>query len=380
MDDGSNSLKPWATFAGGVLVIVVLYWAQAVLVPVALAVLLSFVLAPPVNWLQRWLGRVPAVLVAVTLVFALMGLAGWGLAQQATSLAEDLPRYRANILAKIADVRGAGKGGAVEKLQKTIEDIKTDLEKSDAPKGRAPQPVLVTSDLGADFPGFAWLTPIMGPLGTAGLVVALVIFMLLERRELRDRLIGLFGQGHLTVTTKAFDEAGRRVSRQLLMQTLVSCVYGIVAGVGLYLLGVPYPLVWGVLGAVLRYIPYVGPVLGAGAPILVSLAALPSWVDSLWVVAFFHRARGVHEPRARDRVVCGGSRGHLTSRAARLSGVLDMVVGAARTADGDAADRVFRRARQTRTGSGVCREIDGRYARTCAGVRVLPATAGPRSE
>jgi predicted PurR-regulated permease PerM len=119
---GDASLKPWITFAGGVLVIVVLYWAQAVLVPIALAVLLSFVLAPPVNWLERWLGRVPAVLMVVTLVFVVLGLAGWGLARQMNNLAEDLPRYRVNILTKIADVRGAGKGGAVERLQDTIED------------------------------------------------------------------------------------------------------------------------------------------------------------------------------------------------------------------------------------------------------------------
>ena len=127
----------------------------------------------------------------------------------------------------------------------------------------------------------------MGPLGTAGLVVALVIFMLLERRDLRDRLIGLMGDGRLTVTTKAFDEAGSRVSRQLLMQSLVNAVYGTIAGLGLYYLGVPYALVWGALGAALRFIPYLGPVLGAGAPILVSLAALPGWIDPLWVIALF---------------------------------------------------------------------------------------------
>ena len=287
MGDASNSLKPWITFAGGVLVIVVLYWAQAVLVPIALAILLSFVLAPPVNWLERWLGRVPAVLMVVTLVFVVLGLAGWGLARQMNNLAEDLPRYRVNILTKIADVRGAGKGGAVEMLQETIEGIKTDLGKSDAPKGRAPQPVVVAAEPVAGFPGFEWLGPIMGPLGTAGLVVALVIFMLLERRDLRDRLIGLFGHGRLTVTTKAFDEASTRVSRQLLMQSLVNGVYGIVAGLGLYFLGVPYPLVWGALGAALRFIPYVGPVLGAGAPIVVSLAALPGWTDPLWVMGLF---------------------------------------------------------------------------------------------
>ena len=137
------------------------------------------------------------------------------------------------------------------------------------------------------FSAFSWLGPIVGPLGTAGLVVAMVIFMLLERRDLRDRLLGLVGHGRLTTTTKALDEAGTRVSRQLLMQSLVSLLYGVVAGLGLYYLGVPYPLVWAVLGAVLRFIPYVGPVLGAGAPILVSLAALQGWAGPLWVVGLF---------------------------------------------------------------------------------------------
>jgi predicted PurR-regulated permease PerM len=274
-------------FAGCVLVIVVLYWAQAVLVPIALAVLLTFVLTPPVSWLERWLGRVPAVLAAVTLVFIILGLAGWGLARQMDHLADDLPTYRVNILAKIADVRGAGKGGSVEKLQETIQEIKTDLGQSNTPTGTTSLPVVVSSELVTGFSGFSWLGPIVGPVGTAGLVLALVIFMLLERRDLRDRLIGLFGYGQLTVTTKAFDEAGTRVSRQLLMQSLVNLVYGIAAGLGLYVLGVPYPLVWAALGAAFRFIPYVGPVIGAGAPILVSLAALPGWTGPLWVVGLF---------------------------------------------------------------------------------------------
>ena len=287
MDDTSHTLKPWVIFAGCVLVIVVLYWAQAVLVPIALAVLLTFVLTPPVNWLERWLGRVPAVLAAATLVFVVLGLAGWGLARQMDHLADDLPTYRVNILAKIADVRGAGKGGSVEKLQETIEGIKTELGQASGPTGTTSRPVVVTSELVPGFSGFSWLGPLLGPLGTAGLVLAMVIFMLLERRDLRDRLIGLFGHGQLTVTTKAFDEAGTRVSRQLLMQSLVNLVYGIAVGIGLYVLGVPYPWVWAALGAALRFIPYVGPVIGAGAPILVSLAALPGWAGPLWVVGFF---------------------------------------------------------------------------------------------
>lgn len=111
--------------------------------------------------------------------------------------------------------------------------------------------------------------------------------MLLERRDLRDRLIGLIGHGRLTVTTKAFDEAGSRVSKQLLMQSVVNTIYGVVAGTALYFLGVPDALVWGALGGALRFVPYLGPVLGAGAPILVSLAALPGWIDPLWVFSMF---------------------------------------------------------------------------------------------
>jgi predicted PurR-regulated permease PerM len=287
MDDAASPLKSWVTFAGAVLVVAVLYWAQAVLVPIALALLLSFVLTPPVSWLERWAGRVPAVLTVVTLVFVLLGLAGWGLARQLDGLADDLPRYRVNILAKIADVRGAGKGGSVEKLQETIEEIKTDIAQGDAPRGRARPPVLVAAERVTGAYGFTWLGPVIGPLGTAGLVVVLVIFMLLERRDLRDRIIGLFGQGRLTVTTKAFDEASTRVSRQLLMQSLASLIYGVLAGLGLYFLGVPYPLVWGTLGAALRYVPYVGPIIGAGAPILASLAALPGWTGPLSVMGLF---------------------------------------------------------------------------------------------
>jgi predicted PurR-regulated permease PerM len=149
------------------------------------------------------------------------------------------------------------------------------------------RPVVVTSNPATGFSAFAWLGPVVGPLSTAGLVAAMVIFMLLERRDLRDRLIGLIGHGQLVTTTKALDEAGNRVSRQLLMQSLVSVLYGIAVFVGLHFLHVLYPLVWATLGAALRFVPYVGPVLGAGAPTLVSLAALEGWTGPLIVLALF---------------------------------------------------------------------------------------------
>ena len=286
MDD-TQTLKPWVTFAGGVLIVVVLYWAQAVLVPFALAVLLTFVLTPPVIRLERLLGPIGAVLAVALLVFTVLGLSGWGLARQLTHLADELPRYRVNILTKIADVRGAGKGGSVERLQETIDDIKTNLDDSKTPSGSVTRPMVVTSEPFAGVTGFTWLGPVLGPLGTAGLVLIMVITMLVERRDLRDRLIALIGHGQLALTTKAFDEAGTRVSRQLLMQSLVNLLYGAAAGAALFILGVPYPWVWAALGAALRFIPYLGPVIGAGAPILVSLAALPGWSRPLWVAACY---------------------------------------------------------------------------------------------
>jgi predicted PurR-regulated permease PerM len=288
MGDTLKSLKPWITFAGFVLVIVVLYWAQTLLIPIALAVLLTFVLAPAVTPLQRVIGRVPAVLVIVSLTFAVLAGALWGLANQVTALANDLPAYRDNILQKAVDIRRAVKGGSVEKVQETLEEIQAEVEKVDKPRGTSAAPVIVRPEQVASLWGFpSWLGPVTGPLATAGFVIVLLIFMLLEREDLRGRLLRLIGHGNLAVTTRALDEAGERVSRQLLMQALVNAMYGVAVGVGLYLIGVPYPLLWGALGATLRFIPYVGPIVAAGAPILIALAALPGWSKPLWVVAMF---------------------------------------------------------------------------------------------
>ena len=264
-----------------------------------------------------------------------------------------------NILAKVADIRGAGKGGAVEKIQETIDDIKTDLGQTSAPPdGRASQPVVVSTQPVEGLSGFSWLGPILGPLGTAGLVVAMVMFMLLERRDLRDRLIGLFGHGRLTTTTKAFDEAGTRVSRQLLMQSLVNLSYGVAAGVGLSVLDVPYAWVWAALGAALRFIPYVGPVVGAGAPILVSLAALPGWAGPLWVIALFVILE-LFTNLVLETVLYAGAAG--VSQVALLVSrrLLDLALGSPGVAAGDTADRLSRRARQTRARSGGPRDADG---------------------
>jgi predicted PurR-regulated permease PerM len=283
----SNSLQGWIRFGGVVLVVAVLYWAQAVLVLVCLAILLTFVLTPPVVWLQRRIGRIAAVLTVVILVFSFLALAGYGVYRQMVSLGNTLPTYRANIQAKVRDIQGMRSGGSVQELERTIEQLKGELGTPNPLAGTVAQPVVVTSEPVAGLSAISWLGPVLEPLSTAGFVITLVLFMLLEREDLRDRLLGLFGHGHLAVTTKAMTEASTRVSQQLLLQTLVNLIYAGLSVTGLHLLGVPFPLFWGAVGGALRFIPYVGPIAAAGGAILLSLAALPGWTRPFEVTGFY---------------------------------------------------------------------------------------------
>lgn len=278
-------LRPWIAFGGCVLVVVLLNWAEPVMLPIAVALLLTFLLNPPVNALQRWMGRGPAVVIVVGLTLGALTMLGWGLVSQLTSLAADLPGYRENIRQKVADVRNVSRGGAVEKMQSTLDDIKTEMAKGGP--GRSTAQVMVATEPVSGLGVTAWLTSLMSPLGTAALVTVLVIFMLLEQRDMRDRIVALVGYSHLAATTKAFDEAAARLSRYLVMQSLINAIYGLGVGVGLWLFGVPYPLLWGVFAAAFRFIPYLGPWIAAGAPILVSLAAAPGWTTPLYVAGLF---------------------------------------------------------------------------------------------
>jgi predicted PurR-regulated permease PerM len=276
--------RGWLVFAGFVLVAAVLHWAQAIFVPLALATLLAFLLNPLVSRLERWVGRVAAVLVVAVLACAALGGATWRVTTELASVVTELPQYRTNIRQKIRDVRGASRGGSIETLQNTLKDIEAEINR-DAPEQPEPVPVV------APEPSPLWGIPAMigslSPVATAGLVVVLVIFMLLERRELRDRLLRLLGSAHVSVTLRALDEAGTRVSRYLLAQTMVNSCFGLGIGIGLFAIGVPHAALWGVLAAVLRFIPYLGPWIAAVAPIVVSFAALPGWERPLAVVGLF---------------------------------------------------------------------------------------------
>jgi predicted PurR-regulated permease PerM len=264
------------------LIIVALYLAKAVLIPVALASLLAFLLNPIVTALQRrGLGRIPAVILVVVFAFSLIGTIGWTVFMQFVALTDDLPQYQTNIKQKITDLRGAGEGLIFGRIHTVIEEIGTELQRDQKTPASAERPVPVV----VQAPSVLWQLPILAePLATAGLVIALVIFMLLDRGDLRNRLIRLVGYGRLTLTTKALEEAAWRISRYLLMHLIINGTYGIALGVALFYIGVPYAILWGVLAALLRFIPYVGPAISALFPTLLSLAAFPGWERPLLVI------------------------------------------------------------------------------------------------
>ena len=281
--------------------VVILYFARAVLIPLAVAVLLAFVLAPAVTWLERWrLGQIAAVLIVVGTVLAVLVTIGWVVERQFVEVAEKLPDYRVNIQNKLRQFRGAA-GGSYAKAAKGVEDTLKSMattQPSTAPSATAGvAPLAQAPDSRPGEPSLPRVSPqnplpvreysepssplqivghylgqLLGPLATSGLIVVFVIFMLLNRRDLRDRMIRLVGHGRLNVTTQTLDDAATRISRYLRMQLLVNVVYGVPVAIGLYFIGIPNALLWGLLATLLRFIPYVGPWIAASGPILLSIA------------------------------------------------------------------------------------------------------------
>lgn len=291
-----SSAESLATLSHVVLstaIILALYFGRELLVPLALSALLTFMLAPLVNLLQRWLGRIGAVLLVVLMMFAATGGVGWVLTRQAIDLADQLPDYKENIQNKLRAIQLPNEG-PLSRFRETIEDLKKDLpglaESSvtgtTGQDGDRAMPVEIVNGNNAPL---EWmqviLTPVLGPLGTAALVLILLIFMLLQREDLRNRMIRLIGQGRMSATARAMDDAGARVSKYLLMLLVVNVTYGIALAIGLYLIGVPNAILWGALAAVLRFIPYVGPWIAAAFPIVLSLASSPGWLMPLMAFA-----------------------------------------------------------------------------------------------
>ena len=298
----------WSTslvVVGLVIVVAVLHVAKPVIVPLALALLLTFVLSPVVAVLQRLgLKRIYAVILTVLLAFAVFAGVGWVVARQVAELAVEVPKHKTEIREKIDTLRGTGDGPFGE-LLKMVQDL-TESAPTDPgklglgavvggtafvdPAKPAPatdRPVVVAQTKKSGMDGLIEsVLPVVEPLATAGLVIILVIFMLANQEDLRDRLIGLVGHGRLSNTTLAMDDATGRVGRYLLSVLAVNVVFGVLFALGLWIIGVKFAFLWGFLAAVLRFIPFLGTWVAAAFPICLSIALAPDLVQPLEVLGF----------------------------------------------------------------------------------------------
>lgn len=275
-----------------VVVVGALYLAKDVLVPIVLAVLLAFVLAPLVGLLRRLrLGRTPSVVIAMVMALAVVGLIGTVIGQQVAGLASDLPQTAERIQKKVATLGRSGIGRLPEQISRVASRFQASSPTAPAQRlARRAKPIPVEVH---EPPETAWqmarrlLAPVIGPLETFLIVVVVAIFILLQREDLRDRVIRLFGSSDLHRTTQAIDEAAGRLSRYFLTQLILNGLFGGVIAFGLYWIGVPSPLLWGVLAGLLRFVPYVGAFLAALPPLLLAIGGEPGWSMAIMVAALF---------------------------------------------------------------------------------------------
>jgi predicted PurR-regulated permease PerM len=311
-----------ATFAAVVLAIGCLYWARPVLIPLAVATLLTFMLGPAATWLQRrGLPRIPSVLSVVTVAGLVLAAALWLVGSQLVQLLAELPSYQENVAKRVAEVREQGSGTLLRNVQRFVKEVaaaatgpmpanaqtRTSRE-GEAPTeptrarstsdGRgssttpeSPEPVTVRVVERAAITSIASIVhgiqPVAEPILTSGLIIVLVVYLLIFREDLRSRIVAVVGRGHLTLTTKALDDAGRRISRYLIAQFTLNAAFGIVIGFGLLAIGVPHAFLWGFTAGMLRYIPYLGAWIACSLPIGMSLLISEHWGQPLAVIGLF---------------------------------------------------------------------------------------------
>lgn len=304
MDAQQRSYLTFLRFFTALLLVASLYFAQEVLVPLALSALLAFMLNPLVKLLCRChLPRAMSVVIVTMLVFTLMGCVFWMVGKELHHLANALPNYRHNIQERVSAVRHASEGGTIARLRTMVADISTSaLDVSagrqapaapatskgtaspDNPQQPAPQsaPPPVEGGMASKILNGS-LALLANGLGVAAVVIVFVIFMLLRQEDISQRIVGLAGFSRLTTTSRAMDEIGGRISRYLLMLATVNTLYGVMLAIGLAFIGLPYVLLWGVLAALFRFIPYIGPWIVAVLPISLSLAVFDGWTQPLMV-------------------------------------------------------------------------------------------------
>jgi predicted PurR-regulated permease PerM len=271
-------------------VVCVLYFGRSILIPVALAVLLTFVLSPAVAWLhRRGLGRTPAVAAVVGVTILLAAGVGAVVVQQMTGLTESLPGRKDAIVAKINEARNWVIGNGESRFGQMVDEVMNVVNpKPQPPADRSPTPVVVESAESSVWSRVLMVaSPTLEVLGTIAFAFVLTVFMLLKKEDLRNRMIRLIGSGQVTHTTKALDDASTRISRYLLTQLVLNTAFGAVIVVGLLIIGLKYALLWGFLATLMRYVPYIGTWVGLIPPTLYSLAVSDGWGQPLCVLALF---------------------------------------------------------------------------------------------
>lgn len=285
------------TLAAMAVAVAILYFAKDVFLPLAIAVLLTFALAPIVAFLRRaGLPRLFAVITSVASGFLIVAVFSAVVAFQVSEVGQNISIYQYNIIEKIRTLKEASSDNSfIDRLNRFAERIGTEINRPEQktqalPSDQPEEKPLLVQIFAPRHPVETLrsiIEPLVGPLATTGLVVVVVIFMLLEREELRDRFIRLVGYGDLHRTTEALQDAGKRVGQYLLTQLVVNITYGVPLAFGLWILGIPNAALWGMLAIVLRFVPYIGPVMAAILPLFLAFAVAPGWSLLLWTIGLF---------------------------------------------------------------------------------------------
>jgi predicted PurR-regulated permease PerM len=298
---------PLSTLWVVIAIIAGLFFGREVLVPIALAVLMSLVLAPIVDLLLRWrCPRALAVMIVVLIAFAGVFSMGGLMISQANQLAGNLPRYQVTLKEKIQNLRGAAAGSeTLERASEVLQNLSHELDRPNVESRSAeslgdtarlsgkPIPVEVRQpDPGALQTLASLISPLINPLETTGIVIVFVIFILIQKQDLRNRLVRLAGSRDLQRTTAALDDAGQRLSRLFLSQLAINAGFGLLIGIGLWLIGIPSAPLWGMLAMILRFIPYIGALVSAIFPLVLAAAVGPGSTMVFWTIALFVVAAG----------------------------------------------------------------------------------------
>jgi predicted PurR-regulated permease PerM len=304
----SRSVSPLFILVAVITTIAALYFAKAILLPVALAILLCFLLSPLADGLERWhVPRILSVIACVAVAVAILGGVGYIVGDQVVQLGRELPAYKQNLIAKVRALRPSS---TIKKVNETLTELRSEFVEGEKKKAEPPplpppeepttaatpepkaQPSAERQTIELSYEALLeqvqnWLSSLVTPLATLGMVIILVFFILLDRENQRSRIVQLFGRSHLHTTTAAIHDVAKRVGRYLRMLFVVNATYGMAVSLGLALIGVPGALMWGVLAFSLRFLPYLGPWIAAVMPIFVSIAISPGWTQPLLVAGWY---------------------------------------------------------------------------------------------